>query len=408
MATNTTSIPTRFSNYSDVALYSMFRSDEWNRADGPYKTPQQRMNDRREALQELGNRAARDYGSKPVPVNVNDISGYGNYSPTTKSITVSKSLVESSAVMDRNGNLYYRPDSNFRSMANVYHESWHAAQDQARMDPNLNIGDDQTRRDVIANLSNYIKSTPATNDLYRIQIAEKQANEYAEIKTMAAIQATEPYYGKDATLSYFSGSITRTYDEALATARVNYNDPNIDKTLQAAINDCHYNNGLVQQNMPYSYYQIRTILVDQQLEAIRKSPDPSIYQDKVNALNAMRESIQKTGMHSTAVQAQLAGIGTAPETSANQTQNIPGTAPTAPASQSQNTPGTTPTAAAVSGTGPTTESAADTPAPSAETGSSVPDNEVANGSTTNTTASNDDASNNSGGGSNDSDDGMEM
>lgn len=398
MDTNTTSIPTRFSNYSDVALYSMFRSDEWNRADGPYKTPQQRMNDRQEALQELGNRAARDYGSKPVPVNVKDISGYGSYSPATKNITVSKSLVESSAVMDRNGGYHYRPDSNFRSMSNVYHESWHAAQDQARKDPNLYIGDDQTRRDVIANLSNYIKSSPATADLYRIQIAEKQANEYAETKTMAAIQATEPYYGKDTTLSYFSGSLTRTYDEALAAARVNFNDPNIDKTLQTAINDCHYNNGLVQQNMPYSYYQIRSILVDQQLEAIRNTPDPSIYQDKVNALNALRDSIQKTGMQSTAVQAQLTGTGAAPVEVAPQIQNTPGVA----------TQASTPPATAVPSIGTNTESADNTSAPSAETGSPASDNSTTTNNTSENTASDDDTSDNNGSGSNDSDEGMEM
>ena len=395
MDTNTASIPTRFSNYSDVALYSMFRSDEWNRADGPYKTPQQRMIDRQEALQELGNRAARDYGSKPVPVNVKDISGYGSYSPATKNITVSKSLVESSAVMDRNGGYHYRPDSNFRTMANVYHESWHATQDQARKDPNLYIGDDQTRRDVIANRSNYIKSSPATADLYRIQIAEKQANEYAETKTMAAIHATEPYYGKDTTLSYFSGSLTRTYDESLAAARVNFNDPNIDKTLQTAINDCHYNNGLVQQNMPYSYYQIRTILVDQQLEAIRNTPDPSIYQDKVNALNALRDSIQKTGMQSTAVQAQLSGTGAA---SVDQIQNTPGVAPQA----------STPPATAVPSIGTNTESADNTSAPSAETVSPASDNSTTTNNMSDNTASDDDTSDNNGGGSNDSDEGMEM
>lgn len=400
MADNTASIPTRFSNYSDVALYSMFRSDEWNRADGPYKTPQQRMADRQEALQELGNRAARDYGSKPVPVNVQNISGYGSYSPASKNITVSRSLVESSAVMDRNGGYHYRPDSNFRSMSNVYHESWHAAQDQARQDPNLYIGDEQTRRDVIANLSNYIKSTPATADLYRIQITEKQANEYAETKTMAAIRATEPYYGKDDTLSYFSGSLTRTYDESLAAARINYNDPNIDKTLQTAINDCHYNNGLVQQNMPYSYYQIRTILVDQQLEAIRKAPDPSIYQDKVNALNALRDSIQKTGMQSTAVQAQLAGTGAAPASAASQPQNTTGTAPRTDAAPA-------PSVTAASGSGTNTESDAVTAAPSAGTGSPASDNTSSGDSPSDNTASDDDTSDN-GGGSNDSDDGMEM
>lgn len=394
MATNTTSIPTRFSSYSDVALFSMFRSDEWNRVDGPYKTPQQRMSDRHEALQELGNRAARDYGSKPVPVNVKDTTGYGSYSPVNKNITVSKSLVENSAVMDSNGGYHYRPDSNFRSMANVYHESWHAAQDQARTNPDLYIGDEQTRRDIIANLSNYIKSSASTADLYRIQITEKQANEYAEAKTMAAIRATEPYYGKDATLSYFSGSLTRTYDDALASARVNYNDPNIDKTLQTAINDCHYNNSLIQQNMPYSYYQIRTILVDQQLEAIRNAPDPSIYQDKINALNVLRDSIQQTSMQSTTVQAQLAGTGAAPAAAASQTQNISGAAPAS-------------TVTAAPGTGTNTESAGDIAVPSAEAGTPASDNTVSTNSTSDNTTSDDNTSDNSGG-SNDSDDGMEM
>lgn len=297
-------ISTTYSQYSDVALYSNFRSDEWYRYDGPYMTMDQRMADRQQLLQELNNRASRDYGSKPVPVNAATISGYGSYSQRTGSITISESLVKDGYVTTKEGKFVGVENSNFRSMANIYHESWHAAQHQARTDPTIYIGDEKTRMDVIANLSNYIQSS-SDHDLYRIQITEKQANEYAEKKTMDALRSTEAFYGKDMYLDNFKGSLTKSYDDALARAQTVYNDPNIAQTLQTAINDVHYGNGMIRENMTYSYYQVRSILINQEISRLQNATNPADHKDAIKALENLKSDIQSASMRSTVVQSEF-------------------------------------------------------------------------------------------------------
>lgn len=335
---NNSGIQTIYSNCSDISLYSMFRTDVWN-ADDPHLTLEQRMANREAALQELANRASRDYKSTPVTVEVKDMQGFGSYRHSTETVSVSKSMVQNGVVIGSNGREYSCEPSNLRAMANVYHEVGHSAQHQSKDNPAIFGDDEQTRQDVIANLKYYISPTPSTQDLYRIQISEKLANELAESKTIASIQATEPYFGKEAHLDAFKGSLTAGYDRALARAQINYNDPNIARTLQTAINDCYYNRGNIQANMPFSYYQIRTIFVDQELAAIKNSPDPSLYAARVAELNQLRSSIELAGQNSVVAQAQLNTAGLTSAQAEMPTAAPAAAAPSVPAAVATAEPG---------------------------------------------------------------------
>lgn len=284
---------TIYSGYSDTALYALFRSESW------FGTAERRgltLDEKHQALQELENRSAAEYGASAVPVRLEVMTGVGMYSPGTRTISISETFVDhGTLVSSRTGHEFYingSPEgSNMRCMANIYHEGWHAAQHQSESNPAIYGADTERQRDVIANLHNYIRSTPENYHLYRIQLVEREANEYGFQKTAEAMKATEPYFGKEQGMAQLEQQIRQQYQTSLQEAQLRYGDDVVDM-MQTAMNDAEYNGGLIRSNMSAGYYATRSILVNQQLDTLQKTmeqlpegADRSAYEAKLAELN---------------------------------------------------------------------------------------------------------------------------
>lgn len=284
---------TIYSGYSDTALYSLFRSESW------FGTAERRgltLDEKHQALQELENRSAAEYGAGAVPVRLEVMTGVGKYSPGTQTISVSETFVDhGTLVSGSTGHEFYingSPEgSNMRCMANIYHEGWHAAQHQSESNPAIYGADTERQRDVMANLHNYIRSTPENYHLYRIQLVEREANEYGFQKTAEAMKATEPYFGKEQGMAQLEQQIRQQYQASLREAQLRYGDDVADM-MQTAMNDVEYHGGVIRGNMSAGYYATRSILVNQQLDTLQKAmaqlpegADRSAYEAKLAELN---------------------------------------------------------------------------------------------------------------------------
>lgn len=307
---------TIYSGYSDTALYSLFRSESW------FGTAEHRgltLDEKHQALQELENRSAAEYKADAVPVNLEIMTGVGKYSPGTQTISISETFVEHGTLVSGTGREFYINGSpegaNMRCMANVYHEGWHAAQHQSENNPAIYGENTGRQRDVMANLHNYIRSSPENYDLYRIQLVEKEANEYGFQKTAAAMKATEPYYGQEKGMAQLEQQVRQQYQVSLQAAQLRYGNDVADM-MQKAMNDVEYNGGVIQSNMSAGYYATRSILVNQQLDTLQKSmaqlpqeADRSAYEAKIAELTGQLNAINEA--RAAAEQAQAAAAGNA-------------------------------------------------------------------------------------------------
>lgn len=272
---------TSYSNFSDADLYSMFRSENW--ASIP-------NNQKNELCQELANRSARDNQIEAAKVSVEDMKGstIGYFSKSDGMIHINSNVVHNGVFkdeyIDSNGKLhtveYPLQNANLRVMGNVFHEDWHHAQNESKDNPNVYGNNVQAQKNVEANLSgkNYIAEKD--RDLYRIQQAEREANEKALQKTTEAMKATESKYSyEELGLASYQQKLTNDYNTALNKAREHYNDEDIQNTLSRAMNDNHYGNGFIAKGQKESYYQVRNVINDQYISrlqnAMNQSNDPA-------------------------------------------------------------------------------------------------------------------------------------
>jgi len=218
---------TRYSRLSDAEVNELYRSDTWTRLNGK---------ERLEALQELENRSAKICGNQPYKVQLEKMNGatYGGYH--NGKIYINKDLVENGnfVVQYRDGSTqsFALLDANAQLMDTIHHENYHAYQDDAihgRVKHSNPAEVEQWRANFTQ--GNYIRSEEDHN-LYRIQSLEKPAFERGESQTRAAFERIEAKHGKDPGYQeYLKSTEKNSYEKALASAKHQYGDENIENTI---------------------------------------------------------------------------------------------------------------------------------------------------------------------------------
>lgn len=231
---------TIYENYSQHQLTALFGSENWQSLSFA-----ERMN----ACQEVENRYAAENNVQPCTVTHQPMDGacYGWQSGNT--ICLNSYLVADgqfcTQYTDQNGNVQtVRTDAlapGWNTLDTVYHEGTHGIQEQTGRMP-----------------STYI-SPEMDGDLYRIQGIEKEAYAVGQAKTLDALSSYEKNVGHlDASRNDYIASVRNdSFQSALSEAARNYNDPNIEQTLQTVISDRE--NNITRENTTESYDAINNL-----------------------------------------------------------------------------------------------------------------------------------------------------
>lgn len=231
---------TNYENFSQSQLTALFSSDSWKSL-----SFSQRLN----ACQEIENRYAAENNVQPCLVTYQPMNGacYGWQNDNT--ICLNSYLLQdgqfSTSFKDSAGNTQsirtnvLAPGWNI--LDTVYHEGTHGIQEQTGKMP-----------------ATYI-SPEMDGDLYRIQGIEKEAYANGQMKTLEALSNYEKESGHlDPERNEYIASIKAdSFQAALIDASHNYNDPNIEQTLQTVINDRE--NALSRTNASESYEAISNL-----------------------------------------------------------------------------------------------------------------------------------------------------
>lgn len=228
---------TRYEKYSQSKLIALFSSDNWKSL-----TFSQRI----DACQEIENRYATENNVQPCLVTHEPMNGayYGWQNGNT--ICLNSYLLRDgqfcTSFMDADGKTQsIRTNAlapGWNTLETVYHEGTHGIQEQTGKMP-----------------STYI-SPEMDDDLYRIQGTEKEAFANGQLKTLEALSDYEKEVGHlDPERNEYIASVkSNSFQAALIDASHNYNDPDIEQTLQTVINDREY--GISRTNASDSYKAI--------------------------------------------------------------------------------------------------------------------------------------------------------
>lgn len=231
---------TIYENYSQSQLTALFSSDNWQSLS---------FSERMNACQEIENRYAAENNVQPCTVTHQPMNGacYGWQNGNT--ICLNSYLVAdgqfSAQYTDQNGNVQtVRTNAlapGWNTLDTVYHEGTHGIQEQTGRMP-----------------STYI-SPEMDGDLYRIQGIEKEAYAVGQTKTLDALSNYEKEVGHlDASRNDYIASVRNdSFQSALSEAARNYNDPNVEQTLQTVINDRE--NNITRKNTTASYDAINNL-----------------------------------------------------------------------------------------------------------------------------------------------------
>lgn len=231
---------TCYEKYSDSQLTALFSSESWKSL-----SFSQRIN----ACQEVENRYAAENNVQPCTITYQPMNGacYGWQNGNT--ICLNSYLLQDGQFCtnytDANGNKQsIRTDvlaPGWNTLDTVYHEGKHGIQEQTGKMP-----------------STYI-SPEMDGNLYRIQGIEKEAYANGQMRTMEALSNYEKETGHlDAERNDYIASVKNdSFQAALVDASHNYNDPNIEQTLQTVINDRE--NNIIRTNASESYNAISNL-----------------------------------------------------------------------------------------------------------------------------------------------------
>lgn len=217
--------PTRYSGLSDREVNELYRFDTWSDL-----SPEERN----DALQELENRAAQKLGNQSCEVCTEEMNGsiYGYYCKGRIYINVSLVIDNVLHYEDPQGNIieYTPADINAQMMDTIYHENYHAYQDDV-IHNRLEYENQDEAALWRANEDMYISSSE-NGILYRIQSQERTAFAQGELQTSAAFEEIEAKYGVDAGYQeYYTFIKEDSYENILLEAKENYDDENIQETL---------------------------------------------------------------------------------------------------------------------------------------------------------------------------------
>ena len=255
---------TRYDTLTQGQLNALFSSAQWSGLS---------FEERLDACQEVANRYAAEHDVEPCLITHHPMEGsaYGEQFGST--IRLNTYLVRDGQFCthftDENGNrVESRIDAlapSWNTLDTVYHEGTHGIQEQLGQIPGTYI-------------------TPNMDwDLYRIQGVEKEAYAAGQSRTLQALADYEQATGKfdSARLDYFAAARNDSFQNALSDAARHYNDPNIEQTLAAVIQDREDN--VVRSNTSESYQAIYDLC---ETYGIHSSADLSSSPEAVSALAA--------------------------------------------------------------------------------------------------------------------------
>ena len=228
--------PTRFANNSDLQVKSLFRSEVWDKLD---------LDAKKDALQELANRDAREMGVEPREVALERMPEMGRYDGQNR-IVLNLDMVRDGKIVDEvvdaNGVKHIEemeiPASNWQAMTTVYHENTHNRQYHDMIKEDFeNKEDEEHSNRLLENDESYINQGP----LYRVQISEKEAFEREQEKTLRDMDMLDRVWGKDRESDTYRKDAEETSnDKAIEAAKQRFGDPNIEKTLEGVFKDRFY------------------------------------------------------------------------------------------------------------------------------------------------------------------------
>ncbi|WP_288876365.1 hypothetical protein [uncultured Allobaculum sp.] len=225
----------RFALMSDEKLYQSFASSNWNRMS---------VENRKAALQELGNRVADEYGIERRPMWFEPMSGgyFGSFDEKENVVRLNRYLVEEGRqYMAENGQLYYcdRPDAPAELVNTVYHEYYHAYQRDAidgkvtHPDPmEVKVWESNFKRDAGNQLVNYYSNQDKVDPRYNVQSGERTADRKGEEGVRKVFESNERTLGKDQMYEEYKKShACDSYSRHLQDAISQLQDLNIEENL---------------------------------------------------------------------------------------------------------------------------------------------------------------------------------
>ena len=255
---------TRYDTLTQGQLNALFSSAQWSGLS---------FEERLDACQEVANRYAAEHDVEPCLITHHPMEGSAYGEQFRSTIRLNTYLVRDGQFCthftDENGNrVESRIDAlapNWNTLDTVYHEGTHGIQEQLGQIPGTYI-------------------TPNMDwELYRIQGIEKEAYAAGQSRTLQALADYEQATGKfdSARLDYFAAARNDSFQNALSDAARHYNDPNIEQTLAAVIQDREDN--VVRSNASESYQAIYDLC---ETYGIHSSADLSSSPEAVSALAA--------------------------------------------------------------------------------------------------------------------------
>lgn len=234
---------TNYESYSQSQLTALFSSDTWKSL-----SFSQRLN----ACQEVENRYAAENNVHPCTITYQPMNGacYGWQNGNT--ICLNSYLLQDGQFCTKFKNSYGNVQSirtdvlapGWNTLDTVFHEGTHGIQEQSGRMPSTYINPEMD------------------DDLYRIQGIEKEAYANGQRRTLEALFNYEKEVGHmDSERDEYIASVKAdSFQAALINASQNYNDPNIEQTLQTVINDRE--NGISRTNTSESYNAINNLCDD--------------------------------------------------------------------------------------------------------------------------------------------------
>lgn len=239
---------TNYESYSQSQLTALFSSDTWKSL-----SFSQRLN----ACQEVENRYAAENNVHPCTITYQPMNGacYGWQNGNT--ICLNSYLLQDGQFCTKFKNSYGNVQSirtdvlapGWNTLDTVFHEGTHGIQEQSGRMPSTYINPEMD------------------DDLYRIQGIEKEAYANGQRRTLEALFNYEKEVGHmDSERDEYIASVKAdSFQAALINASQNYNDPNIEQTLQTVINDRE--NGISRTNTSESYNAINNLCDDHGLHS---------------------------------------------------------------------------------------------------------------------------------------------
>lgn len=248
-------IPTRYKDLETVKLHQLFSSGKWE-----YLTPDEKL----DACQEVANRYAVENNTWACRVKVADMDGSAYGEEFRGCIVLNGHLVNDgqfiSKDVDAGGNIVDKPvdvpAANWQVLETVYHEATHGIQEAK------------------GTLNHTYFDSATDYNLYRIQGNEKEAFANGQFRTLEAIDSVQKMTGeKDVNAeAYYQSVKQESFQSSLDEAIRDYNDPNIENTLNRFIND--RDKGLVNSNPGESYLAVEQTYNDQ-FYAVSKTSGPA-------------------------------------------------------------------------------------------------------------------------------------